>query len=66
MTPATPTPATPAPELTGQADAEYESRIDAERVTAEFATKSARKLDGGRRPIEDSPLFGGERQGSLW
>ena len=58
-------PAT-APPIAGQADTEYQTRIDAERVTAEFATHSARRLDGGRRPIAEAPLFGGEAQLSLF
>lgn len=55
-----------APPIAGTADTEYESRIDAERCTAEFGTKSTRRLDAGRKPIEDSPLFGGERQMGLF
>lgn len=50
----------------GKADVEYKTRIDAERVTAEFKTKSTKRIDAGRNPIEDSPLFGGERQGGLF
>ena len=52
--------------LQGNADMERESKLDAERVTWEFATKSNKKLDRGRRPIEESPLFGGEKQESLF
>ena len=52
--------------LAGEPDQERESKLDAERVTLEFATWSRRRLDAGRRSIEDSPLFGGERQGQLW
>ena len=55
-----------APPIPGAADVERGSRIDAERCTLEFATWSRRRLDAGRRSIEDSPLFGGERQGELW
>jgi len=51
--------------LTGAADVERESKLDAERVTLEFASKSTRRLDCGVKSIEDSPLFGGERQGKL-
>lgn len=57
---------TEAPPIAGAADVEFKSRIDAEAVTAEFATKSARRLDAGRAPITDSPLFGGPAQGSLF
>jgi len=52
--------------LAGAADVERESRLDAERVTLEFGTKSTKRLDSGRQQIEDSPLFGGERQGGLF
>jgi hypothetical protein len=52
--------------LKGQADTEREARIEAERVTLEFAQKSTRRLDAGRRPIEESPLFGGDAQASLF
>ena len=51
--------------LAGIPDAERESRLDAQRVTLEFASASAKPLDAGRKSIEDSPLFGGERQGRL-
>jgi len=47
--------------LKGTADTERESRLDAERVTLEFAQKSTRK-----KPMTESPLFGGEAQGSLF
>jgi hypothetical protein len=53
-------------ELKGTADTERETRIEAERVTLEFAQKSTRKLDAGKRPMSDSPLFGGEAQASLF
>jgi hypothetical protein len=52
--------------LHGSADPEHGSRLDAERVTAEFATKSARRVDAGRKPITDSPLFGGPSQGEMF
>lgn len=55
-----------APPIAGQADPEYQSRIDAERVTAELASQSRRPVDAGREPIEDSPLFGGPRQEDLF
>lgn len=41
-------------------------RIDAERCTLELATKSTRRIDAGKQSIEDSPLFGGSRQDSLF
>lgn len=62
----TATNATDAPPIAGAADQEYKTRIAADQVTAEFATKSARRLDSGRKSFEDSPLMGGERQMSLW
>jgi hypothetical protein len=52
--------------LAAVADMEYSTRIDADRVTLEFGSKSARRLDSGKRPITDSPLFGGPAQGDLW
>lgn len=48
------------------ADPEYQSRIDAERATAELANKSRKRVDSGKESIEDSPLFGGPRQGGLF
>lgn len=55
-----------APPISGASDPEGQSRLDAKRVTLEFGQKSRRKLDRGRRPIEDSPLFGGDRQEKLF
>lgn len=52
--------------LAGLADREYLPRIEASRVTLEFAQRSARRLDAGEQSIEDSPLFGGWRQGRLF
>lgn len=40
--------------------------IQAERVTLEFGSSSTKKLDCGKQSIEDSPLFGGERQKGLF
>ncbi|MGD0497518.1 MAG: hypothetical protein ABSC23_03680 [Bryobacteraceae bacterium] len=54
------------PPLAGVSDPEWGTRLDAERVTAEFRTRSARRLDSGRRPITDSPLFGGPAQRELF
>lgn len=48
--------------LAGERDVEYESRIEAQRCTLELRQRSVRRQAGH----EDSPLFGGERQGSLW
>jgi hypothetical protein len=50
----------------GEADVEREARLDAERVGLEFRQKSAKRLDAGRKPIEESPLFGGPAQGDLF
>jgi len=54
------------PPIAGTADPERESKFDAARVTLEFAQKSTRKLDAGRQPITDSPLFGGPSQSTLF
>ena len=56
------------PPIAGAADMERESRLDAERVTLEFASKSTRRLDAGKQPISDSPLFSpdGPAQGGLF
>lgn len=52
--------------LRGQADVEYRARLDAERVTLEFSTHSTKRLDTGKVPMDESPLFGGKRQQSLF
>jgi hypothetical protein len=52
--------------LAGEADTEYSTRIEATRVTLEFAQKSTKRLDSGRDCIEDSDLFGGPRQQGLF
>lgn len=54
------------PPICGAADVEREARLEAKRVTLEFGSRSTRRADGGKRPIEDSPLFGGPRQGDLF
>ena len=51
---------------TPAADPEYSTRIDAQRATLELQRKSPRRADAGRESIEDSPLFGGARQGRLF
>jgi hypothetical protein len=56
----------PAPPIAGAADVEFETRLDAERVTLEFAQACARKLDAGAQPIAESPLFDGPAQGELF
>lgn len=55
-----------APPIAGEADLEWESRIEAERLTWELKQKSTRRIDAGKQPIEDSPLFGGPAQGGLF
>lgn len=62
LTEHTPEPAL-APPIAGEADREYQSRIDAERCTLQF-----RQAITPTRPVqshEDLPLFGGDRQGNL-
>lgn len=54
------------PPIAGSADVERESRLDAQRVTLQFGQKSNRRFDNGKMSIEDSPLFGGNRQGVLF
>ena len=45
---------------------EQAAKLAAERVTLELRTKSRRPLDRGQRPIDESPLFGGPAQASLF
>lgn len=40
--------------------------LTGEQLTAAFAAPSKRKFDRGRKPIEDSPLFGGDRQEEMF
>lgn len=47
-------------------DGEQALRLDVERVTLEFRQKSTRRLDTGRQPITESPLFGGNAQEELF
>lgn len=54
------------PPIAGQADREYQTRIEAQRCTLEFAQKLSRRLDAGKSPIEESPLFGGRAQADLF
>jgi hypothetical protein len=42
------------------------NRIEGERLTLAMSSKSATKLDAGRRPIEESPLFGGQAQQEMF
>jgi hypothetical protein len=51
-------------ELRGKADPEYQTRIEADRVTAEWRVKLTPTTP--QEWVEDLPLFGGERQGGLF
>lgn len=42
------------------------AEVDRERMDLALRSGSARKLDSGRQPIEQSPLFGGDSQESLF
>jgi len=55
-----------APPIAGASDTERGGRIDAERVTAEWRTRNPRNIDGGKLPIDESPLFGGRKQEELF
>ena len=52
------------PPIAADADPEYETRLDAERVTLEFASK--RQPAAPQESLEDLPLFGGDRQQELF
>lgn len=54
------------PKIAAQADREYSTRLDAQRATLEFSQASKRPLDAGKQSIEDSPLFGGPRQQTMF
>jgi hypothetical protein len=56
----------PSEMMKAKADPEFQTRLDAERVTLEFATRSRRRLDAGKMPIEESPLFGGAAQWEMF
>jgi hypothetical protein len=43
-----------------------QKRIEHDRRLLQLASKSTRKIDSGRVPIGDSPLFGGPAQGMLF
>jgi hypothetical protein len=51
--------------LIATADREYQTRIDADRCTWQFK-QTGRSIDSGRKPITESPLFGGPAQGNLF
>ena len=48
--------------LCAQADPEYRTRLEAERVTLQFAAPMNRKPSD----LSESPLFGGPKQGGLF
>ena len=48
--------------LAGEPDREYEAKLDAQRCTLQMSVRIGRR----QAEHEDSPLFGGQRQGSLW
>ena len=54
------------PPIAGSADVERESKLAAERVSLEFRQRSQKRLDAGRVPILESPLFDGPAQGDLF
>lgn len=54
------------PPITAHPDREWGHRIDAQRVTLQFAQASNRPMDTGKLPMDESPLFGGRRQKSLF
>lgn len=54
------------PPIAGESDAEYATRLQADRCTLEFAARSSKRVDCGKEPIEYSPLFGGNPQGELF
>ncbi len=53
-----------APPISGDADLEYESRIEAARVTAEFRVGITPRKP--QESIDDLPLFGGPRQKEMF
>jgi hypothetical protein len=53
------------PPIAAEADPEYTTRIDAQRVTAEFAAPG-RLIDQGKTPINEAPLFDGPAQWNLF
>jgi hypothetical protein len=52
--------------LRAEPDAEYSTRIEAKRLTLEYATKSTKRLDAGSEPFDESPLWGGVKQRGLF
>jgi hypothetical protein len=54
------------PPIAGLADVEWEAKLDAARVTAEWKTCNPRNIDCGAMPIDESPLFGGAKQEEMF
>lgn len=50
------------PAMIGSADLTYLPRLEAERLTAEWKTKSARRLVD----LSETPIFGGRKQKELF
>lgn len=48
-----------------QAQSSYDAKVQGELASAELASPSSAKFDSGSSSIEDSPIFGGDRQASL-
>lgn len=48
--------------LMAEADAEYQTKIDADRCTLQFSAPLSRVMNN----FADAPLFGGNRQGGLF
>lgn len=58
---------TAAEESTSRAQAKEDAgRLQAQQATQEIQFGKGKKLDTGKESIEDSPLFGGPRQGSMF
>lgn len=45
---------------------DYARKLTADRLTLEFSSASRVRVDGGKEPIEHSPLFGGAPQSSMF
>ena len=50
----------------GKATQRFKAETSGKQLSAEFGTKSAKRLDRGKKPIADAPLFGGEPQIDLF
>jgi hypothetical protein len=52
------------PPIAGNSDPEYLTRIDADRVTAEFRVKITPRIP--QESVDELPLFGGKRQKEMF